>query len=45
MLNKKHIEEGLDHARLPFITIKYPSKYRKHRYELVDDQIKQPNRK
>ena len=35
-----HIKEGLDHASLLVITRKYPSKYRKHRYELVDE----PNR-
>ena len=32
-LNKKDIKEGLDHKHLPVNTKKYPSKYRKHRYE------------
>ena len=43
-LNEKHIEEGLDHANLPVLTRNYPSGYRKHRYELVDELKKQPNR-
>ena len=29
-LNEKHIDEGLDHANLPVLTRRYPSKYRKH---------------
>lgn len=43
-LNEKHV--GLDHKSLSVITRKYPSNYRKHRYELVDkmNQNKQPNR-
>ena len=43
-LNQKHIEEGLDHANLPVNKRIYPSKYRKHRYELVRKLEKQPNR-
>ena len=43
-LNKKHIEEGLDHKNLREITTKYHSDYRKHRYELVEEQKKQVNR-
>ena len=35
-LNKKHIEEGLDHNNLREITTKYNSNHRKHRYELVE---------
>ena len=42
--NKKHIEEKLGHANSPVIARRYPSKYRKHRYELVDKPEKQPNR-
>ena len=42
-LNEKHIEEGLDHKNLRVITVKYPSGYRKHRYELVD-MLKQLSR-
>ena len=36
-LNKKHIEEGLDHKDLQEITIKYHSDYREHRYELLGE--------
>ena len=39
-LNEKHIEERLDHANLPVFTRKYRSKYRKHRYELLDEPKK-----
>ena len=39
-LNEKHIEEGLDHPNLLVITRKYPSKYRKHRCQLVDEPNK-----
>ena len=42
-LNKKHIELG--HNNLSAITNKYDKIYKKHRYELVDEPIKQPNRK
>ena len=41
-LNKKHIEEKLDHKNLPVITKKYDPLYKKHRYELVDKPKKQP---
>ena len=44
-LNEKHIEEQLSHKNLPAITIKYDKIYKKYRYELVDDPIKQPNRR
>ena len=44
-LNEKHIEEKLDHKNLPAITNKYNKIYKKHRYELVDETIKQPNRR
>ena len=40
-LNKKHIEEQLSHTNLPAITNKYDKIYKK----LVDEQIKQPNRR
>ena len=36
-LNENQMEEGLDHKSLRVTTVKYPSGYRKHRYELVDD--------
>ena len=42
-LNKKHIELG--HNNLSAITNKYDKIYKKHRYELVDKPIKQPNRR
>ena len=44
-LNEKHIEEQLGHKNLPAITSKYNKIYKKHRYELVDKPIKQPNRR
>ena len=39
-LNEKHTEE-LDHKNLREITTKYHSDHRKHRYELVEEQMKQ----
>ena len=36
-LNENQMEEGLDHKSLRVTTVKYPSGYRKHRYELVDE--------
>ena len=44
-LNEKDIEEQLGHKNLPVITNKYEKIYEKHRYELVDEPIKQPNRR
>ena len=44
-LNKKSIEEKLGHKNLPVIKNKYDKIYKKSRYELVDEPIKQPNRK
>ena len=44
-LNEKHIEEKLGHKNLPAITNKYDKIYKKHRYELVDEPIKQPDRR
>ena len=43
-LNERHIEEKVGHKYLPAITNKYDKIYKKHRYELVDEPIKQPNR-
>ena len=40
-LNEKHIEEQLSHTNLPAITNKYDKIYKK----LVDEPIKQPNRR
>ena len=42
-LNKKHIKLG--HNNLSAVTNKYDKIYKKHRYELVDEPIKQPNRR
>ena len=36
-LNENQMEEGLDYKSLRVTTVKYPSGYRKHRYELVDE--------
>ena len=44
-LNEKHIEEKLGHKNLPAITSKYNKIYKKHRYELADERLKQPNRR
>ena len=44
-LNEKPIEKKLSHKNLPAITNKYDKIYKKHRYELVDEPIKQPNRR
>ena len=44
-MKKKKIEEKLGHKNLPVITNKYDKIYKKSRYELVDEPIKQPNRK
>ena len=44
-INERHIEEQLGHKDLPAVTNKYDKIYKKHRYELVDEPIKQPNRR
>ena len=44
-LNKKHVEEKLGHKNLPVITNEYDAVYKKRRYELADEQKKQPNRR
>ena len=44
-LNEKHIEEKLGYKNLTVITNIYNKIYKKHRYELVDEPIKQPNRR
>ena len=44
-INEKHIEEQLGHKNIPAITNKYYKIYKKHRYELVDEPIKQRNRR
>ena len=44
-LNEKLIEEELGHKNLPAITNKLDPVYKKHRYQLVGDPEKQPNRR
>ena len=44
MLNERHIEEQLGHKHLPAVTNKYNKIYKKNRYDLVDQPIKQPYR-
>ena len=44
-LNEKHIEEKLGYKNLTAITNIYNKIYKKRRYELVDEPIKQPNRR
>ena len=44
-LSDRHIEEQLGHKNLPAVTNKYNKIYKKHRYELVDEPIKQPYRR
>ena len=43
-LNEKHVEEQLGHKNLSSMTNKYDKIYKKRRYELVDESIKQPHR-
>ena len=42
-LTEKHIEGGLDHRKLPEITIKYHSDHRKNTYGLDNKSRKQCN--
>ena len=44
-LNEKNTEEKLGHKNLPTITNKYDQKYKKRRYELVNEPKYQPNRR
>ena len=44
-LNERHIEEQSGHKNLPAVTNKYNKTYKNHRYELVDEPIKQPYRR
>ena len=43
-LIERHIGEQLGHENLPSVTNKYDKIYKKRRYELVDESIKQPYR-
>ena len=44
-LNEMHLQEQLGHKNLRAVTKKYDEEYKKYRYELINDPIKQPNRK
>ena len=44
-LNKRHVQKQLGHKNLPAVTNKYDEEYKKRRYELIDDSIKQSNRR
>ena len=44
-LNEMHLQEQLGHKHLRAVTKKYYEEYKKYRYELINDLIKQPNRK
>ena len=44
-LNERHIGEQLGHKNLSAVTNKYDKIYKKYRYELVDERIKQPYRR
>ena len=44
-LNEKHVQDQLGIINLPAITNKYDEEYKKCRYELIDDPIKQSCRR
>ena len=44
-LNERHVQQQLGHKNLRAVTNKYNKEYRKCRYELIDEPIKQPHRK
>ena len=44
-LNERHVQQQLGHKNLPAVTNKYNKEYKKHRSELIDDPIKQSNRR
>ena len=39
-LNERHIEKKLSHKNLPAVTNKYGKRFKKRRYELVNEPIK-----
>ena len=43
-LNEKHKEEGLDHEKLWVTTVNNLLDHKKHRYELLNEPVKQPHR-
>ena len=44
-LNEWHVKKQLGHKILPAVTNKCDKEYRKHRYELIDESIKQSYRR
>ena len=44
-LNEKHIEQQVELKKLPTVTNKYNKKYKKCRYEIIDDLKKQSYRR
>ena len=44
-LNGSHVEQQLGHKNLQAVTNKYDKEYRKRRYELIDEPIKQSHRR
>ena len=44
-LNERHVEKQLGPKKLPAITSRCGKIYKKHRYEIVDESIKQPYRR
>ena len=44
-LNEKHVEQQLEHKNLREATNKYNKEYRKRKYELIDEPIKQSHRR
>ena len=44
-LNERHVQEQFGHKNLVTLTNKYDEKYKKCRYELKDDPIKQSCRR
>ena len=44
-LNERHVQQQLGHKNLRAVTNKYDEEYRKRRYELIDESIKQLHRR
>ena len=44
-LNERHVQQKLELKNLPALTNKYDEEYKKCRYELIDDPIKQSCRR
>ena len=44
-LNETHVQKQLGHKNLLEVTNNYDEEYKNHRYELIDDSIKQSNRR